>query len=174
MRTFVAITIPDEVRAALTAVVTDTPEGLRWARAEQWHLTLAFLGDVDVPAARIASLLAPTAEGPLELHLADPGRFGPGVLWTGVSSRPPDALPSRALTVRDALEAAGLPHHDQRFRPHLTLARRGRRGVSRRDVAWLAKRLPKVSWTATDIAVLHSHLVPGQPAQHEHAASARL
>jgi len=174
VRTFVAITIPGEVRTALAAVVTDPVEGLRWSRSEHWHVTLAFLGDITVPAARIADLLAPTARGPLELHVADAGRFGPGVLWAGVASHPAGALPARAEAVRAALMAGGLTHHDQRFRPHLTFARRGRRGVSRRDVAWLAERLPEASWTASEIAVMHSHLASGQPARHELAATTPL
>lgn len=174
MRTFVAITVPDAVRRALMAVVADTPPGLRWARPEQWHLTLAFLGDLDVPAQHIADLMAPLAAGPIELHVDAPGRFGPGVLWAGIASRPTEALPSRAEAVRAALASVGFDHHDQQFRPHLTLARRGRRGVSRRDVTWLAQRLPDVDWTATELAVLHSHLGPGVPARHEQVAIAPL
>lgn len=174
MRTFVAITVPDAVRQALAAVVEDTPDGLRWARPDQWHLTLAFLGDLGVPAQQIAHLLAPVAAGPVALHLVEPGRFGPGVLWAGVASRPARDLPARAEAVRSALAAVGFDHHDQQFRPHLTFARRGRRGVSRRDVDWLAERLPDMSWTATEVGVLHSRLEPGLPARHELMATAPL
>src|SRR5208282_2132205 len=50
MRLFVALTPPAgvlaELEAALAPLRGDWP-GLRWAPADRWHVTLAFLGDVD-------------------------------------------------------------------------------------------------------------------------------
>ena len=61
LRLFVAIEIPDEVKAALGAALGDHREGraVRWSSPETLHLTLKFLGETDesaVPA--IASALA--------------------------------------------------------------------------------------------------------------------
>ena len=50
MRLFVAVTPPpealDELRSATAAMRSAHPE-LRWSLPAQWHLTLAFLGEVD-------------------------------------------------------------------------------------------------------------------------------
>ncbi len=51
-RCFVAIPLDDSIRSSLSRRVADWREelpsdALRWADPENWHLTLAFLGDVE-------------------------------------------------------------------------------------------------------------------------------
>ncbi|MDP9445371.1 MAG: RNA 2',3'-cyclic phosphodiesterase, partial [Actinomycetota bacterium] len=93
-RLFVAAELPDPVRASLAAAVAPLHErlpGWRWGRAEQWHLTLAFLGEVD--ESRMAGLerrlsRAAGRHGGLEIVLAGFGAFASArraqVLWAGV------------------------------------------------------------------------------------------
>ncbi|MGH3783890.1 MAG: 2'-5' RNA ligase family protein [Pseudonocardiaceae bacterium] len=53
MRLFVALTPPDEVVEALRVCTHELREcapELRWTRPEQWHVTLAFLGEVGSPS----------------------------------------------------------------------------------------------------------------------------
>src|SRR4051794_11116337 len=89
MRLFVALVPPAEALAELGAAVAalpDTPR-LRWTRPEQWHVTLAFLAEVDD---RTREALVPRLERVARRHpsptlaLAGGGRFGGQVLWTRV------------------------------------------------------------------------------------------
>jgi len=49
VRAFVALVPPDDALAELAAAVAVLPHEprLRWSPRGQWHLTLAFLGEVD-------------------------------------------------------------------------------------------------------------------------------
>ena len=65
MRLFLAIELPDAVKQQLTAVQRSPLAALRWAPAEQLHVTLKFLGEVpdaDVPAIIEHLAKLPTAE----------------------------------------------------------------------------------------------------------------
>ncbi|MCE0761307.1 RNA 2',3'-cyclic phosphodiesterase [Pseudonocardia kujensis] len=135
MRAFVALVPPPEAVAELVdavATVRGDHRGVRWTPPEQWHLTLAFLGEVDGAtldgvAAGLAAVAARAA--PVELALAGAGRFGERVLWTGFVGDT-DALAALAAGVAAAARAAGVALEDRAFRAHLTLAR-GRGSVSR-------------------------------------------
>src|ERR1700761_4077685 len=101
MRLFVAVVPPPVVLADLVTAVTPhrgEPAGhrdLRWAGPEDWHVTLAFLGEVTAPVAdRLPPRLeraAPRAPGrhpPLSLAVAGAGTFPDRararVLWCGL------------------------------------------------------------------------------------------
>ena len=90
MRLFVAIALPPEAASELDAVVAPLrpswPE-LRWTGVDAWHLTLAFLAEVDeVVTGRLAVRLERAARrhAPLSLSLAGAGafRFQDGSLLT--------------------------------------------------------------------------------------------
>ena len=98
MRLFVAITPPATALAGIDAAVAPLraarPE-LTWSSPQSWHVTLAFLGEVDdavVP--RLAVRLERAAGGHprLELSTAGAGAFPTvpraRVLWTGVRGDP--------------------------------------------------------------------------------------
>ena len=56
-RLFTGLEIPDDVRAALSMLRGGLP-GARWIDPENYHLTLRFIGDVDVNVAHdVASML---------------------------------------------------------------------------------------------------------------------
>ena len=107
MRAFVALIPPAAALAELAGAVAplhETYPDLRWTPPTQWHLTLAFLGDVD--DGRLPELTARLARAahrypPLRLVLAGGGRFGDRVLWTRVLPAPPDArelsIPTRRV-----------------------------------------------------------------------------
>ncbi|MGD9526340.1 2'-5' RNA ligase family protein [Pseudonocardia sp.] len=98
MRLFVAILPPPEALAELGSALAPLREPaagervdprVRWVRPEQWHVTLAFLGEVAAPAAdAVAARLARVAARcpPLTLALVGGGRFSDRVLWTGVTA----------------------------------------------------------------------------------------
>lgn len=176
MRLFVALVPPADALAELAAAVDalrSTP-GLRWTRPEQWHVTLAFLAEVDD---RTRAALVPRLEraahrhAPLTLALAGGGRFGQ-VLWTRVDG---DRVALRGLadSVRAAARRCGLPTDARPYRPHLTLARASRPAP---DLAPLATALDGFAgrpWTASDLHLVRSVLGagPGGTAHHEPLAS---
>ncbi|MGY1884813.1 RNA 2',3'-cyclic phosphodiesterase [Blastococcus sp. SYSU DS0753] len=131
-RLFFAVDPPESARRDLEralAPLRELPGAPRWSRAERWHLTLLFLGEVPdavVPGLVAAAAPAVTATPPMTLRLAGGGRFGsvrrPQVAWAGLDG---DVDPLAALAGRLAGVARGLelPVEDRPFRPHLTLGR---------------------------------------------------
>lgn len=134
LRLFVAIELPDDVRAALTRTAealrrAGIDRELRWVRPEGIHITLKFLGPT--PQARL-----PEIEGALSAALAgargfrlqpgDLGSFGGRrnlrVVWVGVGGDTV-ALAALAGRVEAALAPLGFPTEQRPFAAHLTLAR---------------------------------------------------
>ena len=164
MRLFVALWPPPDAVAELLAAVdevrADAP-GLRWTRPEQWHLTLAFLGEVaDDKRQELEERLARAAgrHPPLTLRFAGGGRFGTRVLFTRVDGdRAP--LTRLAASVSAAARRSRIPVDDRPYRPHLTLAR-GRDD----DLRPLAARLDAftgVAWTVNRLDLVQSRLGQG-------------
>ena len=95
MRAFVALVPPDAVLAELAdavAPIRAAHPDLRWTPAAQWHLTLAFLGEIDedVLPELVERLARPARRHPpVPLALAGGGRFGDRVLWTRVQAAEP-------------------------------------------------------------------------------------
>jgi 2'-5' RNA ligase len=126
-RLFVAIALPEPVRAALVALAQPLP-GVAWTRPEQLHLTLRFLGDVpeekiEAITTRFATVRVEPFLLPIEGVGAFPPKKPPRVVWIGVGRGHPH-LHQLRQRVDDALLAAGLIDLDVRmFHPHVTLAR---------------------------------------------------
>jgi 2'-5' RNA ligase len=177
VRLFVALWPPPDAVSELLAVVdgirTENAR-LRWTASEQWHLTLAFLGEVaDERRPELEERLARAASRhpPLTLRFAGGGRFGTRVLFTRVESdREP--LVRLAASVAAAARRSRIPVEDRPYRPHLTLAR-GRDGE---DLRPLAERLGSFEgrrWTATHVDLVQSRLGSG-PARYVSSASWQL
>jgi 2'-5' RNA ligase len=165
MRLFVAVTPPqeslDELRSATAAMRSARPE-LRWTRLEQWHLTLAFLGEVDDETrADLSVRLGRTAarHPTMRLALREAGRFGDRVLWTRVAGDV-EALRGLAASVRAAARRARVAVEDRPYRPHLTLAR-GREGADLRPVVDALAGFAGRTWTAGELHLVRSHLGAG-------------
>jgi 2'-5' RNA ligase len=132
LRLFLAIELPDAVRAGLDAAAVPARAhgtGVRWVRAESLHLTLVFLGErparqVDAIAARVGAVCA--AQAPFALRVEGMGCFPsphrPRVLWAGIGGETA-ALKAMQCAILGALVRAGLAAADERFDPHLTLGR---------------------------------------------------
>jgi RNA 2',3'-cyclic 3'-phosphodiesterase len=177
VRLFVAVTPPpaavEELWSA-AAGVRAARSGLRWTRPEQWHVTLAFLGEVgDGTRTDLTERLGRSAarHGPLTLALCSAGRFGDRVLWTRVSG---DVEPLRRLaaSVRAAARRAGAAVEARPYRPHLTLARASGEADLRGAVGVL-EAFSGRSWTATELRLVRSRLGAGPDggALHEPLAS---
>jgi len=147
-RTFIAIEIPAEIRRQIKTYVdqlrTAFPEvRASWSREDNLHLTLKFLGDVEL--SRIDSLSQACAHAarkvaPFELAISGCGTFPPHgkpkVLWIGVrhaglpgslsparTSGGQDPLLSLRTAIEDACAAGGFTREERPYHPHLTIAR---------------------------------------------------
>ena len=75
MRLFVGLDLPESIKAALLASMGGVANA-RWQTAEQFHLTLRFIGEVDRhQAADIAAALGRVNVRPFVAELGDPGLF---------------------------------------------------------------------------------------------------
>jgi 2'-5' RNA ligase len=136
MRLFVALDIPQEVRARISDFserMRPLCPGARWARVEGLHVTLKFIGEVpDAKVPEITKALAGIKASQLDLKFENVGFFpsskSPRVFWIGVHAG--DALPKLAESVSAAMEGVGIAREDKAYSPHLTLARAGfKRGL---------------------------------------------
>jgi 2'-5' RNA ligase len=135
VRLFVAVQISAAVREALAGFVDrlrlsflpSPKQKLRWVPAENFHVTLKFIGHVQ-PAALdgIRNALSAVRCGPpfaLEirgLHFF-PNDRRPRVFWAGVNA--PPELTALAGAVDQNLEPLGIARETHAYTPHLTLAR---------------------------------------------------
>jgi 2'-5' RNA ligase len=141
VRCFVAVLLPERVRAGLAAVCAELrgqTRGLSWVREDNLHLTLRFLGQVELamlPHVRTAVMRAAAAAEPFTVSLSGLGGFptggAPRVLWASVTTGG-DAMVALYEELETALAARGIQRESRPFHPHVTLARmRDPRGAGR-------------------------------------------
>ena len=132
VRVFVALEVPEPVRAALAelnARLKKTCPSARWARLEGVHITLKFIGEVGPE--KLATIREALGDlhpfAPIRLHFAGLGFFPsprrPRVFWAGVEGGP--QLAELASAIEAKLVPLGIHAEERAFRPHLTLARFG-------------------------------------------------
>ncbi len=180
MRLFVAIRPPAgalaEMEAAAAPLRPAWPQ-LRWTGPDEWHVTLAFLGEVDagiLPGLRTRLERAAHRHPVLRLSIAGAGAFGGAhrarVLWAGIRGDQRE-LAALAASAAAGARRAGAPPPDagRRYHPHLTLARCREPADVSTLVAALAG-LTGVTWPAGEIRLISSHLGAGRP-RHESIGS---
>ncbi|MDZ7626958.1 MAG: RNA 2',3'-cyclic phosphodiesterase [Parvularculaceae bacterium] len=122
-RLFVAIALPAPVVEALVDLQTGV-RGARWLPEENFHLTLAFIGETDRHGLQeAASALGGIAAPAFDLKLSACGYFGdrkPRALWAGAAPAP--ALSHLQSKVDIALRRCGFLDDKRKFTPHVTLA----------------------------------------------------
>lgn len=162
-RCFIAVPIGEALRASLHSSVESWRErsdlaNLRWTDPDAWHLTLAFLGDVDPSTGehlRAALAQAAVQHEPMRLTTgglgAVPSPARARVCWYVVADAD-HRLARLADSVADVLE---LDRHDP-YRPHITLARARHAPVDLRE--WLASALaPNGSISIDRVDLMRSH-----------------
>jgi 2'-5' RNA ligase len=132
MRTFLAIDLPDQIKAELDKIqkrLKPKIEGVRWTRPEGIHLTLKFFGWVlGEDCANISNTVKTAIKGvkPFTLELgtigAFPGPTRPRVIWIGLGGQS-EALIDLQMNLDRIFEQIGFPPEDRTFQPHLTLGR---------------------------------------------------
>jgi RNA 2',3'-cyclic 3'-phosphodiesterase len=152
VRLFVAVAPPADALAAVARLDRPDVPGVRWTTADQWHVTLRFLGEVEDPGPVAAAL----DDAPLVPTTAS---LGPRVaaLGRGVLMVPVAGLDALAEAVVSATAGVGQPPGDRPFQGHLTLAR-ARRGASVRGLAGAAVA---ATFPVEEVRLVRSRLGPG-------------
>lgn len=132
IRSFIAVPLPENVSrstARLIKRLSQLDEGIKWVPADNLHLTLKFLGEVDntlVP--RICQVTREICEGydPFELSFAGTGGFPAlekaRVLWVGVAD-PSGSLVRLVSELETELADLGFKPEPRDYTPHLTIGR---------------------------------------------------
>jgi RNA 2',3'-cyclic 3'-phosphodiesterase len=177
-RLFIAIQIPDPVKAAIESAqrtLCDTlrDSTVRWTTREQFHLTLRFLGNVkahrtDALAEALRSVCS--GFGPLTLCAKGigffPGARMPRVAWVGVRDNQ-EQLPKLQRSIELATRDYTNEPSEKDFAGHVTLCRF--KSINRRDAESMnqaANRLAQQvfgEWTVEDIDLIRSELSPAGP-----------
>jgi len=142
IRTFIAIELPDDVKAALirlqSSLKSERQPFMRWVHVEGIHLTLKFLGNVAaerVPEIREAMAKACRGIVPFHLELNGLGVFpnlrSPRVVWVGLIGEV-GKLAALQASIEQALNPLGFPAENRPFTAHLTLGRL-REGTTREE-----------------------------------------
>ncbi len=139
-RLFTAIEIPRDIALHLSMLRGGLP-GARWIDAENYHLTLRFIGDIDGHTAReIDEALDRVRRKPFLMRLSGLNAFGggkPHSVYAGVEAN--EVLIELQAEHERIMQRIGLKAESRRFVPHVTLARL--RNARDSDIAtWLALR----------------------------------
>lgn len=185
-RLFAALPLPDNAVADLAEVVSDLniarrpgassgrgarpgagsrrpSQSNRLVRSQNWHLTVAYLGEVATDRLGEASEVLAAACGafdPLRLCVSGGGRFGRGrysVVYAGLDGDVA-CLVQLVHSIRADLIAADLPVDQKQYRPHVTLARPGDRVTNQQAAQDLLtlRRYHGPSWTAHRVVLYKS------------------
>ncbi|MDE2999157.1 MAG: RNA 2',3'-cyclic phosphodiesterase [Gemmatimonadota bacterium] len=167
LRAFVAVEPPASlipVYQAARRFLADLDARLRWVRPEGVHLTLKFLGNVEVvsvPGILEAMRAVAGRTPPMALHTSEVGAPDPDrarVVWLEVGGET-EILDGLQADVEDAMFRIGFEREERRFHPHLTLARARRRAV--RLPSELTGAVPSAHFMVDRLSLYSSELRPG-------------
>ncbi|MBI2816776.1 MAG: RNA 2',3'-cyclic phosphodiesterase [Acidobacteria bacterium] len=165
MRTFIAIDIPEKIRASigeLMATLKPAATNIRWSRPEGLHITLKFLGELQ--PARIEQVKQSLSQ----IHLAAsfqvaiqgagffPNERSPRVMWLGIAAGA--ELAELASRVEESLMPLGFEKENRPYSPHLTMGRINPPGKIFTVQELLRRREPLAfgSFTATEFFLYES------------------
>ena len=164
MRLFVAVAVPDSVIAALRTLERPIDPRIRWTTAEQWHVTLRFLGPVVDEGAVIQALTVVPEMVRVRGVSSVTATLGPSSAWfpgRRVLQVPVGGLEDLAAMVADATAGWGPAETSVgpvSYRGHLTLARA--RGRTTGPVA-LAGASVSATWQVDAVVLMSSALGRG-------------
>ena len=188
LRLFVAIPMPEAVRNEIAAAQLElqrlvSRDAIRWAKPDQFHLTLRFLGGI--PGERVTALQAAINTvclglPALRLRAQGIGFFpkarSPRVIWAGVNDGE-----GRLVDLQKKIEGAVRPFTQEpgteKFAGHVTIGRV--KHLNRPEIEKLAAHAQAVEgrlfgeWTANEVELIRSDLLPSG-ASHTLLAAFRL
>lgn len=182
MRLFCAVPIPETLRAEIRRAASPlraTGAGVKWAKEDQLHFTLAFLGET--PPEKLGDARAAVAEAAAQVPSFDAsfGAYGafpdldaPKVLWLGLSLGEQE-MSRLAAALRGELLRRGLPFDDKPFRAHATLGRVQKPG-GLKPLKNLMVKPPRLGSFRVERLVLYESKLGPAGSEHAELLSAEL
>ncbi len=128
IRVFVSVPVPDTAETAALRDDIRSLDGVRPSPADQTHITLRFIGDVDdSKIKRITECVRRASEGvsPFEVTVSGTGAFPnerrPSVIWMGLD--PADTLAGIANRLEKELSTSNVRFDSKPFKAHVTVGR---------------------------------------------------
>lgn len=170
MRIFLALSLPDAIKAQLGAAVqrfAPLAVDVKWYTKDQFHLTLAYLGEVSpaiLPHVTAAADRVGASLPAFTCHVNGLGFFGtkrnPQTLWAGVDPAP-ELMALQDLLWKE-LKKFGYVNEEDEFQPHITLGRC--RESARNHPVVEAMDADEASdfgeWQVTRVTLFESRLTP--------------
>jgi len=132
IRAFIAIELNKETQSYLSNIQSELKEtgaDVKWVKSENIHLTLKFLGNIDVSKInQIKEILTKISRENTEftVELSDIGAFPkkehPRVIWIAIEKNQ-DKVIKIVADLEERLMELGIAKEDRPFRAHLTLGR---------------------------------------------------
>jgi 2'-5' RNA ligase len=175
VRTFIAIDPGKPIRDRMVALQQNLARAgteLKWVEPENLHVTLLFLGEVDMlDVPRVCAAVAESArEHPaFPLSVEGTGCFPnarrPRVLWVGLGQGKQEVVALHDSLEGPLLELGCYRREERQYSPHITLGRVRSLGPNDALPALLARQ---ASWkggetTAQEVLVMGSELTPQGP-----------
>jgi RNA 2',3'-cyclic 3'-phosphodiesterase len=177
MRTFIAIPFNPEIIQKMTEIrkelKTGIKRGVTWADPSKTHLTLKFLGEIEVnQVVQINKVLAAISRDSFnfEIYCTGIGCFPdfrqPRIIWVGIKQE--QRLFALHSLIESACYSAGFPKEEKKFSPHLTLGRI-RESLTPSDLEYLQEignkeqEMQPVSLAVDEIILFRSQLFQSGP-----------
>jgi 2'-5' RNA ligase len=172
---FIAIELPDNLLRAIEKLQNSlkraTPgRAAKWVSPEGIHLTLKFLGDVQVSRIdEVVREMQAALEGHQSFYLnveglgCFPNLHNPRVLWLGLTGGVRE-LAALQNDIEQFVAPLGFPTEDRPFHPHLTLARTARE-ASRDEITAIGQAAERGvgtlgGWRVDGVSLMRSQLRP--------------
>lgn len=174
MRAFIAVELPQEVRAELAKLqgqLARAQADVKWTEEDNLHVTMRFLGEITEEQRQAIEQLLGTITGrmtPIRMSLAQLGAFpsvsSPRVIWVGMGQGH-EELSRIAIELEEGLSVLRVPKEERKFLAHVTLGR----VRSPRNRAQLAQAIQELIWHppepcwATHLTLFQSTLTSSGP-----------
>ena len=176
MRTFIAITLPENIKSILSNTQDELKQvgaDVKWVKPENIHLTLKFLGEIEQELLeKIKGVLEEIAQKNMTFsaYLSKLGAFPklryPRVIW--ISLGHDQTIIDIAKDLETRMLKIGFPKESRAFTTHITLGRI-RSGLKRNEliqkIEILNKNIsgPQAEFRVTNLTLFKSTLTPQGP-----------
>lgn len=167
-RLFIALEIPEEILDEIILIrdeIYGKNENVRWEKKEKLHITLKFLGDVeliknDIIVSQLKEIV--TALRPIHCEFEKFGLFyknnKPGILWGGLGKN--IFVEKLVNEIENRMENIGFPNEKRSFKAHFTLLRIKGREDSEKLNKFAKHEFDPLGFKADIITLYKSELLP--------------